>query len=218
MKASPDIPLRTMNKSGSVRLKPVVGTVVIGVLMLSACGEFGGSGQEEEEVSVELGPGETREEQIDEIGVVVGLLESHIGDGLVLRAESTDEWTPEYHAEHRRPTADCPGEDQYRNEVFFYHRDISFEDAYSAAEKIADELGFTPNDAVNDTGAGSSRMMFSAQSEDGRTFIVRESASEDENVEVVYNTRCTDHESNREARDEFMLKEREERQRERDEQ
>ena len=206
-----------MNKLVKFSFRPIIGVLLVGAFTVSACGEVRESGDEEPGVSVDLGPGETRGEQIDEIGVVVGLLEEHIGEGLVLRSDVTDEWTPEYHEEHRRPTADCPGEGQYRSEVFFTHPDISLEDAYSAAERIVEELGFAPNEALLDTGAGSTRMMYSAGSGDGRTFVVRESRSEEENVQIIYNTRCTEHESHQQAMDRFVEQSREERQREREE-
>lgn len=68
---------------------------------------------------------------------------------MVLRAESADEWSPEYYVEYRGPTADCSGEDECRNEVFFTHPEIDVGEAYSVAERIGDELGFAPNGEVN---------------------------------------------------------------------
>lgn len=147
----------------SHRLKSVSALAVAASLLLTACAGEEPAEPEAADGAVDLGPGESREEQIEEIGVVVGLLEEHMDVGMVLRSDTHDEWSPEYHAEHRRPIGGCPDNDQLRSEVFFTHPEIDFEDAYLAAEAISENLGFTPNEALNNLGLdGSNRMIFSS--------------------------------------------------------
>lgn len=204
---------RTMNKRANLSRKLVIGLVGASLFALSACGATGGPEEgEEQHMGVDLGPGVTREQQIDEIEIVVGLLQEHLGEGLVLRAQSSDEWSREYHAEHGVPASDCSGTGQYRSRVTFYHPDIPAEDAYSAAEQLTEKLDFIPNEALNDSGAeGTGRMIFSSSSDDGRVLIVRESRKEGENVQVIYKTPCSDHESHHDALMEFVERDRKER-------
>lgn len=86
----------------------------------------------------------------------MGLLEHHLGRGMILRSDPHDEWTPKYHEEHRRPIAGCPDSDQLRSEVVFTHPEIDFEDAYLAAEATSEGLRFTPNEALNNLGVDGS--------------------------------------------------------------
>lgn len=189
--------------------------IMVGALMLGACADTG-SVQEGDDVSVDLGAGESRQEQISEIEVIVGLLGQHMGEDPVLRDDSANEWTPEYHEENRRPTADCSDDNSYRNRVIFDYPGLDFQEAYAAAERISGEIGFTANDDLNDDGSAGSRMIFGARGEGGRSLVVREKSGDSGLIEVVYNTRCSTHESHDEAMEKFREQAREERRRERE--
>lgn len=152
-------------------------------------------------MSVELGTAESYEEQIDEISRMRDLMSEHLGDDYVLVGGNTDEWTPEYHMENRRPLANCE-EGSYRNQVIFDYADLGVEEAYSAAQAMAEEAGLSPS--ITDDGAGDERMYFAGSGPSRSSLVVRESQSESGGIEVLINTACSDHESMHEAYDRIV--------------
>ena len=219
--------------SWSVRLwrrgGPLVAAALVGSLVLSSCGWVESAAEsvgiseesEEQDMRVELGPGETYQQQIDEIETVAEVMESRLGQGHVLRDGRTDTWTPEHHMENLRPNANCPGEDSLRNNVIFDYDDLDAEQAFAAGYEMAEDLGLAPNEAVNRDGTGERQMRFVASGEGGRSLIIGQQAGDDSTIEVFYNTKCSEHNSLQEAYDrivgEQLEKDREERQKDREE-
>lgn len=194
-----------------------VGT--LSLLMVSACGDSGGlgTGFGGQNGSIDLGAGETQQEQIAEIEKVVELMEDQLGRDYAFRDGRSGEWSPEYHEKNRRPMGDCP-EGSLRNRVVFDFTGLDPESAYAGAEVMAQELGFAGNGAVNNDVADGKAINFAARGEGGRTLLVRQQSGDERVVEVFYYTACSDHESLQEALDRLtervgdqMRREREER-------
>lgn len=170
---------------------------------------------------VNLGPGETHSEQIEEIEKFVSVMEERLGGDQVLRDGRTDTWTPEHHMENRRPNAACQGEDSFRNRVIFEYSGPDAEQALAAGYEMAEDLGFSTNEETIEDGTGERPMRFVASGDAGRSLIIRQQAGDESIIEVFYRTRCSEHESLQEAYDrivgEIREEHREERQREREE-
>lgn len=200
------------------------GAVGVGlVLVLTSCGGADSAaesadasdGREEQEMTVELGPGETHQQQIDEIEKVVDVMENRLGHGHVLRDGRTDTWTPEHQAENVPPIDDCPSADSFRNNVIFDYQDLDAGQAFSAGYEMAEDLGLVPNEAVNDDGSDGARMYFAALGENGRALLVRQQSGDYSVIEVFYNTPCSEHDSLQQAYDRIVGEIREERREER---
>lgn len=192
---------------------------VLSLLLVSACGVIDGSATNDREraIGIDLGAGETQQEQIAEIEKVVELIEDQLGSDYAFRDGGSDEWSPEYHEENRRPMGNCP-EGSLRNRVVFDFTGLDPESAYAGAEVMAQDLGFAGNGAVNNDSADGEAINFAARGEGGRTLLVRQQSGDERVVEVFYYTACSDHESLQEALDRVtdrvgdqMRREREER-------
>lgn len=171
------------------------------VMLLASCAEGAGSSATSEEggVEIELGSGETQDEQIAELETFVQSMRDYLGQDYRLRDDSgahvdVDEWSPEFHRENRPPVRSCEGDD-YRHGLAFDYLELNAESAYEDARKLAQGLGFEPNDAVNNDGSDGQRMNFTATGEDGRTLIVRQQRGDGSVIEVFYRARCSDHQT-----------------------
>lgn len=195
----------------TIRLAWPIITLFVGAQAMTGCtndaGQDPASGTqvEEETVSnIQLGPGVTHREQIEEIGAVVSLMQEHLGDGYEIRGGETEEWDVDHYTEHRHPRPGCGGPEEFYNDAYFDYQELSSADAFRGAQVIAENLGFEPNESVIDDGASGSRMYFAAFGEDGRRLIVRDQSEDPEIVEVRYSAPCSDHQSLREATDRAM--------------
>ena len=76
--------------------------------------------------------------------------------------------------------------------MVFEYSGLDAEQAYSDAEDLGRNLGFTPNEAVNNDASDGDRMNYTATSEEGRSLIVRQQRENDDDIEVIYRTPCSD--------------------------
>lgn len=213
--------------SWSVRLRrrggPLVAAALVLVLVLTSCGWVDSAAEsvgvseesEEQDMRVELGPGETYQQQIDEIETFVGAMTSRFGDDFVLRDDRTDTWTPEFHAENRVLNTACSGEGSFRQVVIFDFEGMGAEQARTAGHELAADIGFEPNQAANEVGSDEGPLSFVAVGGGGRSLIVAQQAGNHSIIEVYYRTGCSGHASMQEAYDRFMGERREERREER---
>ncbi|TLP92349.1 hypothetical protein FEF26_14870 [Nesterenkonia salmonea] len=199
------------------------------VMVLSSCGwvdsaaeSLGGSDEtKEQDMRVDLGPGETHSEQIEEIEEFVRVMQDHLSDDYVWRGGESDTWSAEHQAENHRPIANCSGDESFRQMAIFDYEGLDAEQALAAGYEMAQDLGFSTSEEITADGTGQRPMRFVASGEGGRSLIIRQQADDENIIEVFYRTRCSEHESLQEAFDrivgEIQDQQREERQREREE-
>lgn len=187
-------------------MKRLAGLAVAAPLvLLTACAE---DEPEWPEPSIDLGPGETQDEQIDELETFVESMSTRLGEEYRLRESSgdyvdVDEWTPAFHEENRPPSGGC-GEDGHHHALAFDYPGLDAEEAYSDARELVENLGFLPNEAVNNDASDGERMNFTAVDEEDRLLIVRQQRGDDSVVEVFYETPCSDHQSLQDVADEHL--------------
>ncbi|MGQ7787556.1 hypothetical protein [Nesterenkonia sp. K-15-9-6] len=149
--------------------------------------------------------GYTQPEQIEELGQVVAAMSRHLGDDF--RRANGHQWSLEDQDADYRPVI-CSGETyRYRITLEYIHG-LPREEVHAAGEAITAELGLTPN-ANNHT--GSTEMdrpaVFGAGNSESRFLRVR---GDDSKIQVLYQTRCSDHHTMYETFERFAEEHRQE--------
>lgn len=157
---------------------------------------------------IDVEGGETQQEQVEELAVVVEVLEKHLGavpssiEGDGWQVAGGQDWSVEEYQRHVTPSPYSCG---FRYELWFDLEDGDRPEIYRQAEAAAEELGLTPNQNNNDGVEDPAFTVFVAGSQQERSFAFDAfDIPEGEPLNVSYRAKCSDHSSLDDKRSEIL--------------